>query len=125
MFRMSVVRKLGLVALLALLLAGGTVFAQRSDLSDENPLLGNEFGLWPAPGELRPVGESPISGESSVYNHVNKIPYVSDEPSISALAAETTVQLQWRDAARHAVPTSPEVQTKISGPPFGCLGCAE
>ena len=43
MFRFSVVRKLGLVAVVALILVGGTLFAQLRDLSDENPLLDDEI----------------------------------------------------------------------------------
>ena len=43
MFRLSVARKLGLVAVVALILVGGTLFAQLRDLSDAPPSLGDEF----------------------------------------------------------------------------------
>ncbi len=47
MFRLSVVRKLGLVAVVALILIGGTLFAQQDDLGEESPLLGGEIPTGP------------------------------------------------------------------------------
>ncbi len=47
MFRLSVVRALGLVAVVALILVGGTLFAQQDDLGDESPLLGDEIPTGP------------------------------------------------------------------------------
>ena len=47
MFNLSVVRKLGLVALVALILVGGTLFAQQDDLGEESPLLGDEIPTGP------------------------------------------------------------------------------
>ncbi len=38
MIRLSIVRKLGLVALVALILVGGSLFAQLSDVSDQDLL---------------------------------------------------------------------------------------
>ena len=47
MFRLSEVRKLVLVAVVALILIGGTLFAQQDDLGDTSPLLGEETATTP------------------------------------------------------------------------------
>ncbi len=46
MFRLPVARKLGLVAVVALMLVGGTLFAQQDDF-DESPLPGDEIATGP------------------------------------------------------------------------------
>ena len=43
MFRLSVAQKLGLVAVAALILVGGTLFAQLSDVSHDKPWPGDEI----------------------------------------------------------------------------------
>ncbi len=43
MFRLPAIRKLGFAAVVALILIGGTLFAQQDDLGDASPLLGDEI----------------------------------------------------------------------------------
>ena len=47
MFRLPVLRKLGLVAVALLILVGGTPFAQQGDLSDGSPSLGDNIVFGP------------------------------------------------------------------------------
>ncbi len=56
MLRLPVVRKLGLVALVATILVGGTLFAQLRDLSDENSLPGDRLVIG---GPSEPAGRVP------------------------------------------------------------------